>query len=347
LAEPSDATRVGAVLAGLATLGAHPDPQAISQGLDPAHARQALGMAVGAITEAGLLAELATEGTRPGTVALVIARGVFTMAIEWAALYLAAGCTVRLKAPTGDLASGALVSAFSGQGLPISLCGREGLTTADAVVAFGADQTIQQLRKEAEARRVRFVGFGHRFSLALIADPAVAQAVAWDVAWHDSRGCMAPVAVFVLGDPDPMVEALATAMAQVALAMPRGACDPGLGPEWRRRLGLARVLGTTREGADWAVAQLPSAHFVPLALPRMITVHPVSGAGELTELLRPWRAHLSSLGSDDLTRDFYDESWAELHGWFPRKVAPGTLQRPVFPRLHDGQPMLGCVLGAP
>jgi hypothetical protein len=335
---------VPAVLRGLAQLGAHPNPGALSLGLDPTHAGQALGMAVGAITEAGLRAELEAEGVRPNVVGLVVARGVFTMAIEWVALYLAAGCTVRLKAPTGDLATGALVSALVAEGLPIELCDRAGLAGADAVVAFGADETIDALRGETEARGARFVGFGHRFSVALIAQPQFAQALAWDLAWHDSRGCMAPAAIFVLGDPAPIRQALAGALSQVSLAMPRGDCDPSLGPEWRRRLGLARVLGAVDEGPDWAVAQLPSAHFVPLALPRMATVHPVSGAAELTELLRPWRHHLSSLASDDLTRDFYDKSWAELHGWFPRKVSPGTLQRPAFPRLHDGLPMLGCVL---
>ena len=138
-----------------------------------------------------------------------------------------------------------------------------------------------------------------------------------------------------------MLEALPAALRQASRALPPGEGAPELGPEERRRIGLARARGRAIVGEGWSVACLPSDHFHPLALPRMVTLHPVRDAAELHRVLAPWQDHLSSIG---VSRGMRNGDWAEVMRWFMRVDEPGRLQRPGFPRTHDGKPMLGSVL---
>ena len=118
-----------------------------------------------------------------------------------------------------------------------------------------------------------------------------------------------------------------------------------MGPEVRRRLGLARAVGLAATGDGWSVALLPAAHFSPVALPRFITLHPVANAASVRRVLSPWRSHLSTLGTDDMLRAHREGGdWLEVFSWFPRIDGPGRMQRPTFPRLHDGRPMLGSLM---
>lgn len=343
--EGADAERVAVVLRGLARLRGR-DAEALGQGLSAAGAAAALGTAISAINAEGLAAELATPGRRPARVVIVVAYGVFTSPIEWCALLLAAGCVVHLKAPARDPALClALAEDMRAEGLPCTASPDRRLPACDKVLAFGGDAGVAAVAAGSAAPVVQH---GHRMSVLLTeGDPVLAHAWAWDAAWYDTRGCLAPTALFCLGDPGPLVEALHEAMGQAAMAMPRGACDPGLGPEWRRRVGLARRLGRALVGEEHAVLQLPAAHFLPLALPRMIVVHAIEDGHALHRLLRPWAAHLSTLGTEDWLRHWRDApQWWPVYAAFPRLAQPGALQRPPFPRRHDGLPMLGSLLDA-
>ncbi len=214
-------------------------------------------------------------------------------------------------------------------------------------MAFGADDTVAQVR--ASHPEARVVGFGHRFSAALCAaDPALAQGLGWEHALYDTRGCMAPAAVFVLGDPEPLHDALVEAMPLVEAALPVGPPDPALGPEWRRRLGLARATGRVSTGLGWAVATVPPDRFIPAAMPRLVTLVPIDDGHHLHRILEPWRPWLSSLSTDDLRRPIdHSAEWAAAFSGFARRTTLGGLQRPSIPRRHDGRPMLGCLLEPP
>jgi hypothetical protein len=106
---------------------------------------------------------------------------------------------------------------------------------------------------------------------------------------------------------------------------------------------MARINGRAIEGNDWAVLVSDPAGFTPMALPRLVVIHPVNGIDDLHQHLLPWRNHFSSLATDD-TENKTSAVFQEICGWFPRISKPGRLQMPPFPRKHDGRPMLGSLL---
>ncbi|MDP6934288.1 MAG: acyl-CoA reductase, partial [Myxococcota bacterium] len=239
-----DQERIDAVLEALHTLRAQ-DAGPLSQGLGASNARRCLDLACEAITTSGLQTALATPGARPSDITLVCASGVFTAPLEWAALYAAAGCRLDIKAPAqAPRFCQALALALSGQGLPTHCSTDRRLGTPEVIVAFGDDDSVQAIATENPDSR--HVLYGHRFSVAAVqGEPtrALAEALVEDHTLYDTRGCMAPTAVFVNGSIDPWVETLALAMDQAQANHPRGSFDPSLGPEWRRRTGLARIRG--------------------------------------------------------------------------------------------------------
>ncbi len=342
--QSGDQQRISAVLRALAHLRTL-DPQPLSEGLSGPTALAGWTAALDALTAEGLDAELRTPGKRPGTVVVVAARGVFTAPLEWLALALAAGCTVHVKAPSGaGAALEAMVAAFQAEGLPAFVRTGHDLGEPDAVIAFGGDAAMQAIAMSTP--RARHALYGHRFSLAVVAgqpSKEVAAALAHDVAMYDSRGCMAPAAVLVAGDPAAWGPVLAAALAEAEAALPRGPLDPSAGPEWRRRMGLARARGGVWSAGSAAVVSVPKDEFTPVALPGMVVMHAVADGVDVCRMLSPWRLHLSSLA---LPRGFSTESagWADLTRWFPRVCALGQLQHPVFPRKHDGRPMLGSIV---
>jgi len=305
----------------------------LGQGLSPSNAQECLNQAIRPFTPESLAAGLAAAGPLPDTIGIIVPHGVFTTPIEWTALAIAGGSKVHLKAPNRDPALVRTLSRiFQDEGLPVTWSAERALPPVDAVVAFGSDESMNEI---AQAHcGVPLAKYGHRFSLAWVTgDPQVAaRALAVDLARYDTRGCMAPIAIFCTGDGIALGEALGTAMQDAEHRWPRGRIDPALGPEWRRRLGLGRVLGRTWVGAQWAVNVTPAAYFSPLSLPRMGTIHPIKDEDALRQILAPWTPWLSTLGTDaaGITID-------GIH-----RVCPlGWMQAPPIPRNHDGRPMLG------
>jgi hypothetical protein len=342
-ADEGDPARIAAVMRAITRLRRRGGAD-LGEGLSPAHADHCLGGALDLIRPEGLAAALQARGDRPADLLLVTASGVFTAPLEWMALYAAAGIRLRVKAPAEApqlcLAFGA---ALAEEGLPVEVFTHRDLGDPEVVVAFGGDAGVEAVARATPG--ARHLLFGHRFSVGLVsANPLLAQALAWDTALYDTRGCMAPVAWFVLGDPGPLAEALLSQMSAMEAYFPRGALDPSLGPEWRRREGLARARGAFFSGAGCAVSVLPASHFTPIGLPRLAALHPVSGPEEVGRALAPWSASLSSIGTEDPNRGHFDAGWQRIYSLAPRVVALGQLQRPAFPRDHDGVPMFASVL---
>ena len=338
---PIEVRRARKVRRALDLLAAQ-DPAPCSQGLSAPMARRCLDLALEPLTVDALSEEAVRTRRRrlPDGVGVVVAQGVFTSPIEWAALYATAGLRVHLKAPVaGPELCRALARALAAQGLPVTASVERELAGLDVLVVFGEDRTGGELASTWPSARV--IAFGHRVSAAAVEVPlggparqALAAKLALDLALYDSRGCMAPVAVLAFGDADALALDLAQALAALETELPRGVVDPALGPEWRRRLALARAIGRAWTGPDWAVLRLPPEQVQPVALPRMAIVH---AAPDLFSLSGLPLSGLAVAGAPALQ--------VAATRLAPRVTAPGLLQRPAFPRKHDGVDMLGCVLG--
>jgi len=298
-----------------------------------------MNQAMRPINEQSLRTALDVAGPMPESMAIVVPYGVFTTPIEWTALALAGGTHVHLKAPERDPSLvRVMVEAFASEGLPVTFSTDKSLPDVASIVAFGDDQTIGSIQQANP--QASFAGYGHKFSVAFASGDVeqAARCIALDVARYDTRGCMAPTAVFTTGDPTELCERLSVEMATCESRWPRGDVDPALGPEWRRRVGMARVVGQTWEGAQWAVTSTPASAFTPSALPRMVEVHPVEDADSFEVFFHPWRRWLSTCGTD-----LPDHHPVGFH----RACALGWMQAPPFPRNHDGRPMLSGLHGPP
>jgi len=304
----------------------------LGQGLSPENATACLHQAIRPLNATSLASALRRCTDLPKSIAIVVPPGVFTTPIEWTAIAVAGGCSVHLKAPAVDPAlCRTLSETFSNEQLRVTWSTSRDLPSVDAIIAFGGDDTVKFIAEAHPSTPV--VQYGHRFSIAVVTDnpKQAAGPLSIDIARYDSRGCMAPTAVFTTGDPDRLMACMAEAMPQMEQRYPRGAIEPGLGPEWRRRIGLARVLGQVKEAPAWAVTISPPKFFVPSALPRMVNIHPVESIDHLREVLAPYTAWLSTLGTDHA-----DLTIPGIH----RTCQLGWMQAPSIPRNHDGRPML-------
>jgi hypothetical protein len=239
---------------------------------------------------------------------------------------LARGTRVRLKAPS-DAANTALKLADVAHavGLPLTVDTARGALDADLVVAMGSDETITEIGASLSGDS-RFLGFGHRWSAAVIRldDPEVWAGVALDAALHDGRGCMSPVVVLTTLPFEAASRRLASALEAVQRRLPLGEIDPSEAANIRARRALARATGGVVEGEGWSIHGIPPDLFKPMALPRSVALVTVREA-QVSALLADPR--VSTVGVD---------ASAVLNVPGARICAPGWMQRPPLIRLHDG-----------
>ena len=312
------------------------DPTRWATGLSAPGAREALATA----SERVLEGPWQLPSPAPRRVVIWCAGNVFTAPLEWTAQLVAAGSEVVLKAPSATPGPVlALAEAF--RGLPVTahaLAHEQAwplLRDAEAVLGMGSDEAMAELDRRVPDGVPRSL-HGHRVSFAIVAgsSPELARALARDAALYDGAGCMSPAAVFCLGDAEALAAHLAAAMSDAQERWPRGEVDPAVGPRWRTRVGLARILGTSHEGPSWAVPLLPLEHAEASVLPRMLQVHAVGGLEQLAPLAE---LPLSSLATDLPIAP-------ELP--FPRVCAPGELQAPRTNRHHDGIDVMAVLAGS-
>ncbi len=326
------------VAAAVRDLAAHADPAAISDGLSAPMAATCLRHACTPLTAEALTRASAVVGRPPALAAVVAARGVFAAPLEWVALLATVGAPVMLKVPAEAPAFGrAVAAAFQCHGLSVRTTTDRRLPRLDALVAMGSDETVRSLA--AEHPRARKLLHGHRFSVAIVQGQSeeLAQDLAMDALLYDGRGCFTPTAVFHLGPERAarrLSERLDEQLPAVSSRLPPGTPSAFLGPQWRRRMGLARAIGATPDRQGPLSVLLPARHFEPAALHGFFPVHPVSGLEELSAVLRSWAPWLAACATDL-------DSSSVLEALRPERLCPpGMLQRPIIPRRHGGQEML-------
>jgi len=236
----------------------------------------------------------------------------------------------------------------------------ESFLAADCVVASGSDETIADVRGALRPNQ-RFVGYGHRLSIAVVGPEActgerldaTAAALALDVALWDQLGCLSPVAVFVVGGDDApcdaLAEALGAALEARERALPRGAVDKQSAAlaaneraeaEMRAAAGHAVALHAGDDGR-FSVIREDDAALRPTPLHRFVRIHPVASADALVEALQPIARYLAAVALTGFASEPERELERRLLGLGASRICrPGSMQAPPLDWPHDGQPVL-------
>ena len=227
---------------------------------------------------------------------------------------------------------------------------------SEAVIAYGSDAAIESIRARVPPG-VRFVGHGHRLSLAVIGREtlaydsveSLAERLAYDVSLFDQQGCVSPHVVYVERGgtiaPQEFAESLAQAMAAFERDMPRGR----LSVEETSAIQQARSEAELRELQEepirlfaspgrtaWTVIYEDDPAFVPSCLNRVVRVKPLVDLAELPNLLRPVSRHLQTVGAalSRERRDRLADALAPLG--VCRVCAIGEMPHPPLHWHHDG-----------
>jgi hypothetical protein len=234
------------------------------------------------------------------------------------------------------------------------------LLEAECVVATGSDATVAALAARV-APSQRFVGYGHRLSVAALgadaqSGDALAEAMrglAVDVALWDQQGCLSPLALYVVGGgaeaPDRAAEALAAALAEAAERLPRGRPDAAAAAlvsheraeaEMRAAAG-ARVAVHAGPGTSWTVVREADARHRRAPLERFVRVHPVADEAALLDTLGPLAPHLAAVGCAGFDPGRLGALAPALAGLGASRICPlGSMQAPPLAWCHDGRGVL-------
>ncbi len=291
----------------------------------------------------------------PELTALWLAGAIPPAAFSAIALPLLAGSAVYARPSSSDSHGPALFAASLTDADPaVGACVALGqdeqlLDQADAVVAYGRDETLESVRSRVPAARI-FVGYGHRISVAAVGREAdlvsAAEQVAHDVSLYDGRGCLSPA--YVLVDDAPrgraraLAEALAEALEYLRGKLPRGRLQPGEEAalhELRATHAMSEAtrVWLSRDGTDWGVLLGLESIRPPPGLLRNVPVVPVTGSQGLARWCAGLAPHLSSLAVG---------GWPDAAGALARiglqsgasRLCPlGALQLPRLEWRHDGR----------
>lgn len=301
------------------------DPTAWDTGLSPQGAQRAWQESIESLQRGLASPPEIAQTQNPGRLWIWCAANVFTAPLPWLVLAKMAKLPVVLKAPSARPDSvAAIAKVFGAQLVTSSAEGLKRIGSQDRVLGFGGDLAMSELASSLP-QGLRQSLHGHRVSFAVIHQPTaeIARALALDAALYDGQGCMSPAAVFCLNRSEQLAQGIALELERLSTAMPRGPLPEHLGPLWRERTGLARILGQCHAGKDWAVPLLPASRAQALVLPRMLPVHPIGDVSELEPLAE---LPLSTLATDGPSLDLP----------FTRVTEPGAMQRPALSTVHEG-----------
>lgn len=230
-----------------------------------------------------------------------------------------------------------------------------------ALTATGSDETLAAIRARIPDR-VRFLGYGHRLSFALItrewlqpdqlAD-LVTRAADDLIAW-DQHGCLSPHAIYIeergTVTAEDFAAQLARELAQRESLLPRGPLTPGQAAEITSRRALYETLAAHRSDVKlwaspastaWTVVLDHDLRLHPSCLNRFIYIKSLADAEALTAALDHVQPHLSTIGLAAPPA-----RCAELAPRLARlgllRICPlGRMQNPPLTWHHDGRPPLG------
>ncbi|MCH7530232.1 MAG: hypothetical protein IIB36_00550 [Gemmatimonadetes bacterium] len=193
------------------------------------------------------------------------------------------------------------------------------LLRADAVVAYGGDETVAALRGRAPVT-TRFVAYHHRFSVAVVGVEALGQpqakasaaSLANAVAIFDQRGCVSPRVVYVeeggTVSPRAFASLLAQSLAGLERDLPSGTLDRAEASALHQVRGTAELMVASESGAEihhggeapWTVIFDRGPTAIAPCLGRTVRVVPLTDLEQLPDLLARVGAHLQTVGTAGL-----------------------------------------------
>lgn len=309
--------------------------------------------------------ELPPDAHLPAVTALWLAGSIPPAMFQAMLLPLLAGSALLVKPPSSDPHSPELFAASIRAVDPgVADCiaithEHEAFRDADALIAYGRDETLSALRGNFPDDRP-FVGHGHKLSVAAVGRDAeleaAASAVALDAALWDGRGCLSPAWVWIEDRQRPRTErfcsALARALARLARELPRGtlsAAEQAWVRDSRARMAVrdgSRVWTSESGGrADtaWTIALEARTNFALPGMLRTLSVVPVPDAAGVLERCSALAPHLSCIGHCGWgTRTELLEE-AVQKGMGSRLCPSGTMQLPSLDWKHDGHAALASL----
>jgi hypothetical protein len=223
---------------------------------------------------------------------------------------------------------------------------------AGTVIAYGSDETVGRIRGRVPPE-VHFLGYPNRVGVALISRNALSEAsapdlarrVGLDVVTFDQQGCVSPHTAYVErgGRIDPMefARALASALAELSVEIPRGVMAPAESSLIHQARAQAEVRGATvlasPRGTDWTVIVEDSAEFEPSPLNRLIRVAPVDRLADALEALRRVGRHLQTVAIAADSNELGPLATALGDIGATRVVAVGDAAWPAPYWHHDGR----------
>lgn len=234
---------------------------------------------------------------------------------------------------------------------------RAAMASANAVIAYGNDATIEELRRLAPTR-AKFFGFGHRLSFAVVSKeamtrenlPALAEAAAFDASVYDQQGCLSPHVFYVEegGEVGPreFAAGLAEAMAAYQAKVPRGKLSPeeaALALQTRQAYEF-RAASDHRvsvwAGHDWTVIYEDNPAFTVSCLNRTVFVKAADGWPGVLDHVRRWAGKISTVGLAPWNEQTMARAAELTRLGVHRVCAIGQMQRPPLSWHHDGRPNL-------
>jgi len=248
---------------------------------------------------------------------------------------------------------------------------------ANCLTATGSDEMLMDVRARLPLR-TRFVGHGHRVSLAYVSNEVlstysvrrVARELAADVTAWNQLGCLSPHVAYVQEDgavsPEGLAVALSEELARRELDEPRGPVPPEDAAAIAARRDIYRLrasaagaaserprfetafrdlpggvaLWESEEGTAWTVVLDRDPRFEHSCLNRFVYVKPVGQLDEMLRVLEPVRGQVSTVGLAAVDHRATDLA-RELAAWGVPRVCPvGRMQDPPLAWRHDGRPAL-------
>lgn len=235
------------------------------------------------------------------------------------------------------------------------------LASPEVVIAYGSSNTIADIRRRLPAGR-KLLEYGGRISFGVVGREALSGSTAAEtatdaanaVATFDQQGCVSPHLIYVQegGEitPERWAEALARAMDEIEIELPRGRIDEGGSAAIQQLRGQAELselagsgvrLHRSDAGTEWTVIYDRRRGFEASCLNRVVRVKPFSDPDSIVDDLAPLAGLLQTVGlAGDGAR--LEPLATRLARMGVSRLAP--LREVAWPPPwwhHDGRPPLG------